>query len=78
MIKASLGTVQLTKPNYELCDLLKATPQDVDLVVEAGLRADLTCILVALIKRYGLDKALTMWQRAVEDYIEVEKMKGDK
>lgn len=77
MIKASLGTVQLTKANYELCDLLKTTPQEVDFVVEAGLKTDLTCILSALIKRYGLDKALTMWQGAVEVYIEAEKMKGD-
>ena len=38
MIKASLGTVQLTKANYELCDLLKTTPQEIDFVVEAGLK----------------------------------------
>lgn len=35
MIKASLDVVQLTKANYELCDLFKTTPQETDFVVKA-------------------------------------------
>lgn len=73
MIKSQLGTVQLTKPNYELAKHLEMKPSEVDIVVETGLRADLTAILNAFVVRYGLNKALDMWYDAVAVYAESQK-----
>lgn len=73
MIKSQLGTVQLTKPNYELAKHLNMPPSEVDEVVEVGLRTDLTAILHALVVRYGLNKALDMWYDAVAVYAESQK-----
>ena len=46
---------------------------DVDLIVETGLRADLTAILNAFVMRYGLNKALDIWYDAVEVYAKSQK-----
>lgn len=73
MIKSQLGTVQLTKPNYELAKKLEMTPEDIDIVTEVGLRTDLTAILCALVERYGINKALDMWYDAVKVYVEAQK-----
>ena len=73
MIKSQLGTVQLTKPNYELAKHLEMSPTDVDIIVETGLRADLTAILNAFVVRYGLNKALDIWYDAVAVYAESQK-----
>lgn len=73
MIKSQLGTVQLTKPNYEMAKHLDMKPSDVDIVVETGLRADLTAILNAFVVRYGLNKALDIWYDAVAVYAESQK-----
>lgn len=73
MIKSQLGTVQLTKPNYELAKHLEISPTDVDIIVETGLRADLTAILNAFVIRYGLNKALDIWYDAVAVYAESQK-----
>lgn len=73
MIKSQLGTVQLTKPNYELAKHLEMSPTDVDIIVETGLRADLTAILNAFVLRYGLNKALDIWYDAVAVYAESQK-----
>lgn len=75
MIKSQLGTVQLTKPNYELAKHLEMSPSDVDIIVETGLRADLTAILNAFVIRYGLNKALDIWYDAVEVY--AKSLKGE-
>lgn len=78
MIKSQLGEVHLSKADYQLCDILNITKADVDAVVEAGLRADLTAILVALEQRYGTDKAMNIWTDAVKVYIEpLDLRKGD-
>ena len=73
MIKSQLGTVHLTKPNYELAKHLDMKPSDVDTVVEVGLRADLIAILNAFVERYGLNKALDIWYDAVAVYVESQK-----
>lgn len=73
MIKSQLGSVYLTKPNYELAKHLDMKPSDADTVVEVGLRADLTAILNAFVERYGLNKALDMWYDAVAVYVESQK-----
>lgn len=75
MIKASLGEVHLTQPNYKLCDILGVTKSDVDLIVEAGLGADLTTILGALADVYGADKALEMWTKSAELFLK--SLKGE-
>lgn len=73
MIKSQLGTVQLTKPDYELAKKLHMIPSEVDTVVEAGLCADLTAIFNAFAIRYGLDKASKMWLDAITVYLESQK-----
>ena len=65
----------MTRPNYELCDILNCTKEDVDITVEAGLCADLTAILGALGDIYGAEHAMKMWTRAVEHYIDY--LKGE-
>ena len=78
MIKSQLGEVHLTKPDYRLCEILSISKSDVDISVEAGLRADLTAIINALVQRYGTDKAMNMWTGAVEVYMEtLDLRKGD-
>ena len=69
MIKSCLGEVHLTRPNYHLCDILHVPKEEVDLVVETGLGADLTSILGALADVYGAEKALEMWTKSAETFI---------
>ena len=73
MIKSQLGTVQLTQPDYEMANHLDMKPSEVDIIVETGLRVDLTAILNAFVVRYGLNKALDMWYDAVAVYAESQK-----
>lgn len=75
MIQSKLGEVKITRPNYELCNILNCSKSDVDNVVEASLGADLTSILGALGDIYGTEHAMEMWTRSAEVYIET--MKGD-
>lgn len=75
MIKSCLGEVQLTRPDYKLCDILNIPKEEVDLVVEAGLVADLTSVLGALADVYGAEKALEMWTKSAQRYLEA--LKGD-
>ena len=70
MIKSTLGTVKLTKANYELCELLDCTKSDVDISVRATLYADLVAILYALMKQQGMEQALEMWYQATKAAIE--------
>lgn len=73
MIISQLGAVQLTKPNYELANHLDMKPLEVDMIIETGLRADLTAILNAFVVRYGLNKALDIRYDAVVVYTESQK-----
>ena len=73
MIKSQLGTVKLTQPYYEMANHLGMKPSEVDIIVETGLRADLTAILNAFVVRYGLNKALDIWYDAVAVYAESQK-----
>lgn len=75
MIKATLGEVHITKADYRLCDILGISKSEVDMVVETGLGADLSSILGALTDVYGAEKALEMWTKSAEIFIEY--MKGD-
>lgn len=75
MIESKLGEVKITRPNYELCDLLGCSSSDVDMVVEATIGADLTAILNALASVYGTEHAMEMWTRSAELYIKT--MKGE-
>lgn len=75
MIKATLGEVHLTKPDYRLCDILGISKTEVDEVVEIGLGADLSSILGALTDVYGAEKALEMWTKSAEIFVET--MKGE-
>ena len=73
MIKSCLGEVHLTKPDYHLCEILNVPKEDVDIVVEAGLGADLTAILGVLAGVYGAEKALEMWTKSAEIFIDFTK-----
>ena len=73
MINSCLGEVHLTRPDYKLCEILHVTKEEVDLVVETGLGADLTAILGALADVYGAEKALEMWTASAETFIKVTK-----
>ena len=75
MIQSKLGEVKFTKPNYELCKLLNCKPEDVDLEVEATLFADLSAILMALVHRYGAERALSMWTGSAQMLID--ELKGE-
>ena len=75
MIKATLGEVHITRPDYKLCDILGVSKSVVDIAVETGLGADLSSILGALSDVYGAEKALEMWTKSAEIFIEY--MKGD-
>lgn len=75
MIKSCLGEVHLTKPDYQLCEILNVSKEEVDIVVETGLGADLTAILGALADVYGAEKALEMWTKSAEIFLKT--MKGE-
>ena len=75
MIQSILGEVKITRPNYELCNILKCTKEDVDEIVEASLCADLTEIVAALDDIYVTERAMKMWTRSAEVYIET--LKGE-
>lgn len=64
MIQAKLGAVKLIKPNYQLCELLQCSKEDVDIAVKAGLIGDLCTILKALELEYNIETALEMWTKA--------------
>lgn len=64
MIQTKLGEVKLTKPNYQLCNLLQCSKEDVDITVKSGLIADLCTILKALELEYDIETALEMWTKA--------------
>ena len=66
MIQSKLGEVKLTKPNYQLCDLLQCSKADVDIAVKSGLIADLCSILHALTLEYDPVTAFEMWTKAAE------------
>lgn len=68
MIKTCLGEVHLTKPDYKLSEILNIPKEEIDAIVEAGLGADLSAIL-------GAEKALQMWTKTAEFFIE--DMKGE-
>lgn len=70
MIVTKLGTVKLTKPNYQLCDLLQCSKEDVDIAVKSGLIADLCTILKALELEYDIETALEMWTKAATVIVE--------
>ena len=78
MIKSTLGKVKLTQPNYELCELLDCTKEEVDRIVKTGLVADLGAILTALEIRYGLDDALQMWVDTAEIITELHNEEKEK
>lgn len=69
MIKSQLGTVFLSKPNYELAKQLEVSPSDADIAIKSILRADLIAILNAFVLRYGLNEALDLWYDVVEAYV---------
>lgn len=75
MIISKLGEVKITRPNYELCKILKCSKSDVDKTVETGLGADLTAILGALADIYGIEHAMEMWTETADFYIKF--MKGE-
>lgn len=75
MIQSKLGEVKITRPNYELCEVLDCSKHDVDKIVEATIGADLTAILNALADIYGTEHAMVIWTRSAEVYIE--NMKGE-
>lgn len=66
MIQSKLGEVKLTKPNYQLCDLLQCSKSDVDIAVKSGLIADLCSILKALELEYDPVTAFEMWTKAAQ------------
>ena len=73
MIKSHLGTVQLSKPDYEMAKRLEISPSVADTATKAILGAELTSILHALVARYGLVDALDMWYHSVEAYAKAPK-----
>ena len=64
MIQSKLGEVKLTKPNYQLCELLDCEPSEIDIAVKSGLIADLCSILKALELEYDPVTAFEMWTKA--------------
>ena len=64
MIQSKLGEVKLTKPNYQLCDLLQCSKADVDIAVKSELIADHCSILHALRLEYDPVTAFEMWTKA--------------
>ena len=66
MILSKLGEVKLTKPNYQLCDLLQCSKSEVDTAVKLGLIADLCSILKALELEYDPVTAFEMWTKAAQ------------
>ena len=72
MIESRLGKVSLTKENYNLCDMLHCSKEDVDSVVKATLTADLVAILDALGKKYDPVTALEIWLKVADIVLESE------
>ena len=64
MIQSKLGEVKLTKPNYQLCELLQCSKEDVDISVKSGLIAYLCSILKALELEFDPATAFEMWTKA--------------
>ena len=72
MIESHLGKVKLTKANYDLCDLLHCSKEDMDATIEAALIADLAAILITLGKQYDPVKAMEMWLKVADIALESE------
>ena len=72
MINSALGKVSITKPNYEINRKMNLPDEMTDHAVSIILRADLYCILSALIDLYGVVEALEMWTEVAEVSIEPE------
>ena len=72
MIESKLGTVKFTKANYELCDLLHCSKEDIDATVKSTLTADLAAILFSLGKKYDPVTAIEMWLKVVDIVLESE------
>lgn len=70
MILSRLGNVQFTQPNYEAGDKLGASHEDVEVAVKTILKADLSCLMDALIDQYGLVDTLEMWTEVAERTVE--------
>lgn len=75
MILSQAGHVKITKPNYNLCDTLHVTKEEVDISTKAILAADATAILYALCKAYGSEFAMQTWTAAAENVID--ELKGE-
>lgn len=70
MISSRLGQVQFTQPDYKVGDKLGASHKDVEEVVKTILKADLSCLMDALIDQYGLIETLEMWTEVAEKTVE--------
>ena len=73
MIKSQLGTVFLSKPDYELAKSIEVSPSNADIAIKSILKADLIAILNAFVVRYGLNEALDLWYDVVEAYAKNQK-----
>lgn len=72
MIKSNLGKVTFPRANYDLCDTLHCSKEDLDRLIETTILADLTAILISLGKKYDPVKAMEMWLNAVDIALESE------
>lgn len=77
MIKVENGTVQIVCPKEDLKLLVLTadlTPKDASQVI---VGADIAMIFQALVDRYSLDEAATLWTTAIEAYKDLVLLKGD-
>ena len=72
MIESNLGKVTFPRANYDLCDTLNCSKEDIDRVIETTILADLTAILISLGKKYDPVKAMEMWLTVIDIALESE------
>lgn len=77
MIKVENDTVQMICPKEDLKLLVSTHDLTVKEASQVIIGADLSMLFHALVDRYSLDEAFTLWTAAIKAYKDLVILKGD-
>lgn len=77
MIKVDHARVQMECPKDEMIQIIEATNITAKEASQVITGADLSMLFHALVDRYSLDEAFTLWTAAIEAYKDLVILKGD-
>lgn len=77
MIKVDHAGVYMECPKEEMLNLIAAANLTAKEASQVITGADLSMLFHALVDRYSLDEAFTLWAAAIEAYKDIVIMKGD-